>query len=63
MSYDRCLATYRRLRDEHRENPELLALVEQFGYEIAYVRAHEELTAKLAAQVAIEKARESSRPQ
>lgn len=63
MSYERCLSTYRQLREEHRDNPELLALVEQFGYEIAYVRTHEELTAKLAAQIAIEKARESSRPQ
>lgn len=63
MSYERCLSTYRQLREEYRDNPELLTFVEQFGYEIAYVRTHEELTAKLAAQIAIEKARESSRPQ
>lgn len=60
MSYERCVATYLRLREEHRDNPELLALVEQFGYEIAYLRTHEELTAKLEAQLAIEKARDSS---
>lgn len=61
MSYERCVATYRRLRIEHRNNPEMLARVEQFGYELAYVRTHEELAAKLQAQMVIDKARTSSR--
>ena len=61
MSYQRCVATYRRLRQQHRGNPEILAIVEQFGHEIAFVRVHEELNARLQAQLAIEKARDSSR--
>lgn len=61
MSYERCVAEYRRLRTEHRGNPRMLAIVEQFGYEIAYLRTNDELRAKLEAQLAIDKARASSR--
>ena len=61
MSYESCLATYQNLRKKHQDNPELLAIVEQFGYEIAYVRAHEEVSAKLEARLAIDKANAASK--
>lgn len=61
MSYESCVATYRRLREEHRDNPEQLAVVEQFGRDIAYLRTNDEITANLEAKLAIEKASASSR--
>jgi hypothetical protein len=61
VSYDRCVAIYRRLREEHRDNPDLLAIVEQFGHEIAFLRTLDERTAMLQADIACQKASDNSR--
>ncbi len=60
MSYDRFLRTYQKLRREHRDNPDALVLIDQFGLEAAQLRILDEQSAALEANLAIEKARRSS---
>lgn len=60
MSYERCVATYREMREKHRNDPEKLEAIEQFGRNIAYQRTHDELAAKYQARLAIEKAKRSA---
>ena len=60
MSYDRFLATYRKLRREHRSNPDALVLIDRFGLEAAQLRILDEQSAALEANMVIELARRGS---
>ena len=54
MSYDRFLSTYRKLRREHRNNPDALVLIDRFGLEAAQLRILDEESAAIEANMVIE---------
>lgn len=56
MSYERFVDTYRRLRKQHKDDPEAIALIDQFGRDAALQRVRDEQNAALAATLAIQKA-------
>lgn len=60
IGYEKCVASYRRLREQHRTNPGALEIIERFGREIAYLRVLDERSAALEAHLAIEKAQKES---
>ena len=60
MSYDRFLSTYRKLRREHRNNPDALVLIDRFGLEVAQLRILDEESAAIEANMVIELARRGS---
>ncbi|TXT24962.1 MAG: hypothetical protein FD131_4769 [Rhodocyclaceae bacterium] len=62
IGYDKFVASYRSLREQHRNDPQALEIIERFGREAAYLRVLDERSAALEAHLAIEKAMQSSRP-
>lgn len=60
MSFEKCVATYQRLCDEHQHDAEALKRVHVFGQEITYMRLMDVLSASLEAYLAVEKAKLSS---
>ena len=60
MSYVRFLASYRKLRREHRNDPDALVLIDRFGLEAAQLRTLDEQSAALEANMVIELARRGS---
>lgn len=59
MSYEKAVATCRKLRAIHQHDDAMMALIEEFGHNIALQRANDEITAMMMAQMAIEKARKA----
>lgn len=60
MSYESSLATYHRLREQHKGNPEAQAMIAQFGLEVALERVADVLHSSQIASIVIEKARQQS---
>lgn len=60
MSYKSAVAAYHRMREQHQGNPEALAMVAQFGMEVAEERVADVLHASAIACILIEKARQTS---
>ena len=60
MSFEKCVATYQRLCDEHQHDAGALKLVHVFGQEITYMRLMDLFSASLEAYLAVEKAKQSS---
>ncbi len=56
MSYERFVDTYRRLRKQHKDDHEAIALIDQFGRDVALQRTCDEQIAACAATLAIQKA-------
>lgn len=60
MSFEKCVATYQRLCDEHQHDAGALKLVHVFGQEITHMRLMDLFSASLEAYLAVEKAKQSS---
>lgn len=60
MSYESAVATYHRLREQHQGDPVAMAMVAQFGMEVAERRVEEVLHTSALAFIVIEKVRRDS---
>jgi hypothetical protein len=53
MGYDKFCRTFYAARQAHLDDPEMLAVIDQFGKDAAYLRMLDERTAALQARLAI----------
>lgn len=60
MSYERCVATYQAMCEKHKADPGALAIVHNFGQDVAYMRISEVFSSAEKAFLTIEKAKASS---
>lgn len=60
MSYQSAVATYNRMREQYKGNPEAQAMIAQFGLEVALERVADVLHTSAIASIVIEKARRTS---
>ena len=60
MSYEKSVATYRRLCDEHKHDPGAMKLIHTFGQEITHMRLMDLFSASLEAYLATKKTKQSS---
>ena len=60
MGYEKFCATYHSLREQHRNDPKALEIIERYGREVAWLRVLDIFSTCFMAEFAIAKAKQAA---